>query len=181
MYRIGWSCILKMLLNHLVKVTDSRSGMGEQPELLCRVDFPLYAIASVSFFHPSLTFYLISWTSESTVYAEEERNLIFHCYRSRLVILWWRGEEGRQTQGSRMDLRFFRCLLVSCMLGVVNGFARQANRTTKILIIVYTGYIKYCPDFFKWGERDRWKCHQTLHWRVLSLQHGSQACRYFCQ
>ena len=25
-------------------------GKGEQPELLCRVDFPLYAIASVSLF-----------------------------------------------------------------------------------------------------------------------------------
>ena len=38
-------------------------GKGEQPELLCRVDFPLYAIASVSLFEqfchfdalPSLT------------------------------------------------------------------------------------------------------------------------------
>ena len=32
-------------------------------------------------------------------------------------------------------------------------------------------------DFLEWGECHWGKCHQTLHWGVLSLQHGSQACR----
>ena len=34
-------------------------------------------------------------------------------HRSRLVIWWWQGEEGLQTQGSRMVLKFFRWIFSS--------------------------------------------------------------------
>ena len=41
--------LMKTLINYLLVADGLR--MGEQAELLCRVDFPLYAIASVVFFY----------------------------------------------------------------------------------------------------------------------------------